>query len=202
MDRLKTAAVPSAKEFFAAELRSAMDKHRVSAAQESFDYLVALLIRYIEAEKFFVKNADGKLENNFLVDLYADYMQGSTEKKKLALQRLGDICLLISGFFSESLHRKIIDIGYYFGMGGTAYHHLSQLQMSGMMRGLYAELSHKFRPFSNVLGEMSEKSGVQSNRDILRLYERWLFTGSERLRTALSEHGIAVPVRTDVKARH
>jgi hypothetical protein len=202
MDRVKTATVSNAREFFAGELKNVLQKHRISAANESFEYLVGLLVRHIEADQFFVKNSQGKLEENFLVDLYSEYVQGSVEKKKIVLQRLGDICLLVSGFFAESLHRKVVDVGYYFGMGGTAYHNLAQMQMSKMMRGLYGELSEKFRPFSNALGEMSERSGLQSNTDILRMYERWLFTGSDRLRTILSEQGIAVPVKIDVKSRH
>ena len=129
MDRVKTASVSKAREFFAGELKSAMEKHGVSAQQESQEYLVGLLVRHIESEKFFVKTSDGKLENNYLVDLYTEYLQGGTAKKIIVLQRLGDICLLVSGFFSESLQRKVTDIGYYFGMGGTAYKQLSELHL-------------------------------------------------------------------------
>jgi len=189
------------REFFSAELRSVMEKQQVSAEKNSFEYLVDLLLRYTESEKFFAKNAEGRLEENILANLYADYLQGDLERKKGALKRLGDVCLFVTGFFADSLNRKIVDMDYYFGMGGTAYWHLSRLHLSGFGKTLYAELAQKFKPFSDVLGEISEKNGVQSNSDLLRLYERWLFTGSERLRDLLSQHGISCPLRLDPKIK-
>ena len=201
MKSVKSSKVTGAKDFFRGELKSVMEKQQVSAQTESIEYLADIMLRYMESDTFFVKNAEGKLENNILADLYAEYIQGSVQKKKLTLQRLGDICLLISGFFSDSLKRKVVDIDYYFGMGGSAYWTLSQIHASHGST-LYKELSMKFKPFSGILGELSERSGLQTNADILRLYERWLMTGSERLRGILSEQGIATPLTTETKFRH
>jgi hypothetical protein len=125
-------------------------------------------------------------------------VNGSPEAKKLTLRRLGDICLLISGFFADSLKRKLVDLDYYLGMGGSAYWKLSNLSDAGT---LYRELAMKFKPFSDVLGEMSERSGLNSNSDLLRIYEKWLLTGSDRLKILLSEHGIA-PVPIQIKTKH
>lgn len=202
MERTKPNAVFEAHSFFAEELRTVMEKHQLSAQGEAFNYLVHLLVRSIESDKFFVKRPDGKLDNNFLVEIYNESLGADLNVKKAALQRLGDICLVISGFFAESLQRKLVDVGYYFGMGGTAYKQLSTLQLNASMRSCYGELSDKFQPFSNVLNEMSERSGIQSNKDLLRLYERWLTTGSDRLKSVLNEHGIATPVVIDPKTKH
>jgi hypothetical protein len=202
MEKVRPKAVADARQFFNDELQQLMKKHRLSAKKDSFDYLVALLVRYMLSETFFVKDAEGKLNHNVLADLYAAYLNGSAEAKQAALQRLGDICLLVTGLFPDSLNRKVIDVDYYFGMGGTAYYQLSCLQFSSLGRSLYKELSVKFKPFSEVLGELGDRSGLQSNRDLLRLYERWLLTGSDRLKDLLSEHGIPTPVAIDPKVRH
>lgn len=202
MERAKPNTVLEASSFFAAELRTVMEKHQLSAQGESFNYLVHLLVRSIESEKFFVKRADGKLDNNFLVEMYTESLGADVAVKKAALQRMGDVCLVISGFFAESLQRKLVDVDYYFGMGGTAYRQLSHLQLNTGMKSVYGELSEKFKPFSNVLNEMSERSGIQSNKDLIRLYERWLTTGSERLKAVLNEHGIATPIIVDAKIKH
>lgn len=196
---VKSQKVADAREYFRGELQSALEKQQISAQTESIEYLVNLMLRYMESEAFFVKNAKGKLENNVLADLYAEYLKGSVEKKKLALQRLGDICLLISGYFSDSLNRKVVDIDYYFGMGGSAYWTLASIHNGS---SLYKELAVKFKPFSGILSEMSERSGLQTNSDLLRLYERWLFTGSDRLRGLLSEQGIATLAAPGTKVRH
>lgn len=190
MDRLKTATVADARDFFASELRLALENHGISAKPSSFEYLVGLLVKSISSENFFKVGTHGQYEDTLLFDLYAEYLQSSRDKKMALLQRLGDLSLVISGYFGESLQAKLVDIDYYFGMGGTAYGVLSEMEQNTTNKSIYEELSGKFQPFSNVLGEMSERSGVQSNKDILRLYERWMATGSDRLRKVLSDHGI------------
>ena len=190
MDRLKRATVADAREFFASELKLALENHGISARPSSFDYLVGLLVKSISSENFFKVGPSGQYEDTLLFDLYTEYLQSSREKQMSVLQRLGDLCLVMSGYFGESLQTKLVDIDYYFGMGGTAYGVLSEMENNRTNKIVYEELSGKFQPFSNVLGEMSERSGVQSNKDILRLYERWMATGSDRLRKILSAHGI------------
>ena len=190
MDRLKPATVADAREFFASELKLTMQNHGVSANPSSFDYLVDLLVKTISSENFFKVNPAGQYEDTLLFDLYVQYAQSPKEQQMAVLQRIGDLCLVISGYFGESLQSKLVDVEYYFGMGGTAYETLSCLENNKQSKGVYRELSGKFQPFSNVLGEMSERSGLQSNKDILRLYDRWMATGSDRLRKILNEHGI------------
>ena len=186
MEKLKPATVHDARDFFAGELRKAMHRHKVSAEPHAFEYLVSLLVKSIHSSNFFQTNESGKYEDTVLYELYISYTQASLEEKRNLLQRMGDICLLISGYFSESIQRKVVDLDYYFGMGGGAYSELAKVHPNP-----YRELSEKFRPFSNVLGEMSERTGLQSNKDLLRIYERWQATGSDRLRDILTEHGIA-----------
>ncbi|MBY0370059.1 hypothetical protein K2X33_05195 [bacterium] len=192
-------SVTGAREFFASELQSVMRKQQVEAQQDSFNYLVGLLVSSIDSNTFFAQSPEGKPADHYLVSLYAEYLEGTPEVKRRALRRLGDVCLMVSGFFPDSLNRKLVDVDYYSGMGGAAYWQLAQ---AGAETELFKELSVKFRPFSEVLSEMSSRSGLQNNQDVLRLYERWLHTGSDRLKALLAEKGIGVPFRTDVKSKH
>lgn len=197
----KDEAVPviAARDYFASELRTVLTKRQVDAKPDSFEYLVELLLRSMESDSFFARSADGKPMDNFLVGLYGEYVEGTPEVKRKALRRLGDVCLMVTGFFPDSLNRKIVDVDYYSGMGGAAYWQLAQWQSGSP---LFKELSLKFKAFSDVLGEMSERSGLQSNTDLLRLYERWLHSGSERLKEKLAEKGIDTPIRLEIKTRH
>lgn len=202
MSEVKPASVKGARDYFTVELKTALERQRISAEADSVEYLTELLLTYMKSDTFFAKGPDGKLENNVLAELYAGAIQGSVETRKLCLKRLGDICLLVTGLFPDSLRRKIVDIDYYFGMGGSAYWQLAHCQLTRLSRTLFAELAQKFVPFSNVLAEMSEKNGLHSNSDLLRLYERWLLTGNDRLKTLLREHGIATPVAVETKIKH
>ncbi len=195
-------SVTEAREFFAGELTDSLQRNKVRADKSSVDYLVELLMGYLRSDKFFVVKEDGKLSNNVLAELYFSYIQGNSEQKTGALKRLGDICLLVTGLFPDSLNRKMVDIDYYFGMGGSAYATLANFQITDLSQSLFSELSHKFVPFANVLSEMSEKNGLQSNTDLLRLYERWLLTGNDHLKSRLAQHGIASPVKIETKTKH
>jgi hypothetical protein len=201
MDRDKLQSVSVARDFFAKELRALLEKRQLTIQTDAFEYLVTLLTRFMEAETFFARTAEGKLENNYLVKIYSDYLQGTPEVKKQALKRLGDVCLMVTGFFADSLNRKLVDVDYYFGMGGAAYWHLSQTGFAST-NPMFHELSVKFKSVSNVLNELSDRSGLQNNKDVLRLYERWLQTGSGHLKDILSEKGIQSPVFFDVKTKH
>ena len=55
---------------------------------------------------------------------------------------------------------------------------------------MFDELSDKFTAFVEVLGEVSERTSLSSNADVLRLYERWLRTGSRRSGDLLASRGI------------
>ena len=202
MKRLKPASVTTAREYFSHELRRALRRNKILTQSSTFQYLVDLLTQYIETERFFEKTQDGKLSNHYLVDLYARHLAAGPEEKKAILRRLGDISLVISGYFAASLSRKNVSIEYYFGMGGTAYLTLSRMHFDSTSQNLFVELSSKFQPLSNILGELSERSGVQSNSDLLRLYERWLTTGSESLRNRLSRHGLTSVIAINHKTSH
>jgi hypothetical protein len=200
MDRIKQGHVSTAREFFSTELKTVMERHQIQTKYESFEYLVDLLTRFIDTEKFYARSAEGKLEENYLITLYGQYLEADAASKVIILRRLGDVCLFVTGFFADSLSRKLVDVDYYAGMGGTAYWQLSM--MHPPFKPLYQELSQKFKSLSGVLEEMSERSGMQSNTNLLRLYEKWLITGSDRLKSVLASNGIPAPVKIDKNQKH
>jgi len=56
-------------------------------------------------------------------------------------------------------------------------------------------LAAKFQPLVDALGEIGDAAYVYTQRDVLRLYEIWLKTGSARARRLLRRVGIeASPV--------
>ena len=78
---------------------------------------------------------------------------------------------------------------YYVAIGGFAYQTLSRVE-SDTFSPVFAELGDKFVAFVDVLSEVSERSSCTSNADLLRLYERWLKTGSQRSGQLLIERGV------------
>jgi hypothetical protein len=105
------------------------------------------------------------------------------------LRSVGDVSLFMSGFFSDSFTRRSVDIDYYRTLGECAYASLSRSE-SDAFADVFAELSRKFVGFMDVLADVSDRTTLASATDALRIYEKWLRTGSDRDGQRLIERGI------------
>src|SRR5439155_13333156 len=96
------------------------------------------------------------------------------------------------GMFSDSLSSSLVDVGYAIAMGSRAYDALGEVaaRHGRAHRSLWDELSEKFSQLVEVLNEVSERTVASSNAGLLRIYEKWMKTGSVRIATLLSEHGV------------
>lgn len=192
------------REHFRESIHSALSNQKVEAGEDTVYYVVNLLAYYTHADNLFSQTAEG-IDLKPLALIYAEAVEAhSREERHAALKRLGDVALLISGLFSSSLNRKVVDVDYYMAMGGSAYAHLSDISR-GTVRGrafcgIFGELSDKFPRFVDVLGEVSEQSGLGSQTDIMRLYEVWLRTGSRRAAERLRKLGIE-PIQSPISQR-
>jgi hypothetical protein len=111
-------------------------------------------------------------------------------QQRASLKEIGDVALFVSGFFSDSLTRKLVDVDYYVSIGGCAYNTLSRVEADEAFSPVFAELGEKFVGFVDVLAEVSERTSCSSNADLLLLYEKWLKTGSRRSGQLLVERGV------------
>ncbi len=112
------------------------------------------------------------------------------------LKNLGDLALFVAGFFGDFVERSLVDLDYYISMGGNAYSNLSDL-VGHRHRGesfadVYLQLAEKFGPLVDVLMDVAERSRGNSDADLdlVKLYERWLRTGSDQLHRLLLEKGL------------
>lgn len=181
------------REFFQSSLDEALDRQGIDAGVETTWYLVNLLTAFHRAERLFDFNGE-RFELRPLAMLYADALaEPATEQRHRIMRRLGDIALFISGVFAESLNRKLVDIDYYIAMGSNAYGYLSvsvRGRQGAPFGDVFDELANKFTDFVDVLALVREHADAGDARDVLRLYEVWLRTGSARALERLRELGI------------
>jgi hypothetical protein len=184
----------SIKEYFHDTVSEAIANQQIKASEETAFYLVNLLTAFSRSEQLFERGENG-VDLKPLALIYADALsQPNVIERSRLLQKLGDTALFIAGVFADSLNRKLVDVDYYIAMGGSAYSTVSE-----MLRGayhndtaklLFDELTEKFTAFVDVLNEVSEKSNLCTNADVLRLYEIWIRTGSKRAEGQLRRLGI------------
>ena len=105
------------------------------------------------------------------------------------------MALFVAGVFRHSFSRKPVGVDYYIAMGGNAYEHLSlACNRTGQGAGaVFSELGTKFALLAEVLTRTFEQ-GVESDTDLLEVYERWRRTGSARYARQLQQVGINLGV--------
>ena len=185
-------------EFFRGALRCALADQRLAVQEHTEHYVVNVLTLFARAEHLYESTPDGP-QLKPLAQMLADALDASSAAERdLALRRLGDVSLFMAGLFARGFARRLVDVDYHIAMGGRAYDALASSLEHGRRRALaqvFAELAAKFQPLVDALGEIGDAAYVYTHRDILRLYEIWLKTGSARANRILRRLGIeAAPV--------
>ena len=185
--------VANLREFFKDELHGALEKRHLAVEDQTEHYVVNLLTLFSRSEALYDQTPEGPRLKPLVVMLSEALEAPSVGDRHRGLQRLGDVSLFIAGFFARSFARKLIDIDYHIAMGGRAYATLGEALCHGRSRVLgkvFAELADKFQPMVDALNAVSECSYSHSDKDILRLYEIWLKTGSRRSYDILKRLGV------------
>jgi len=180
----------SAKEWFREMVADALSHRRIKIQEVTEFYLVNLLAGFLATERLFVEDADGTVTAEPLALILLRAVEADRRMRAAHLRRLGDTALFVSGFFGDSLARSLVDVDYYIAMGGRAYGALADSERG--QDALFEELSTRFGDFVDLFAEIAELSDLRSNRGLVRLYERFLATRSERVAQRLRERGVAL----------
>lgn len=191
----------SPKQYFSEMVDHGLEKKKLKALPAVKSYLVQLLEYYLDASRLYETETDemGNKNPTTLAELFLKASNSENNEKKELLKKLGDKSLYISGFFGNSLEKKLVDIDYYAGMGCVAYENLSYVIKEDTQSKVYKIFAKQFLDFVDVLSYISEKSLNQSEQNILRLYDRYLRTGSEVAKDKLIEMGVVTLSKDQIK---
>jgi hypothetical protein len=173
-------------EYFKGLVESALSRQHLRATELTSYYLVDLLCRFMRPDGRIPFHDDP--DQPLALRLSRALESGGMEQRA-RLRNLGDFSLFMSGYFSDSFRRRSVDVDYYVSMGEYAYGSLSRREQHAFAE-VFAELARKFVLYTDVLADVSERTGASSSVDILRLYEKWLRTGSPRDGQRLAERGV------------
>jgi hypothetical protein len=177
----------SSAEYFKELVERAIERQGVASSELSSYYLVQLLDNFVALDQ---KYAEMEVEKGTpLAELLCDALASEGKRRFSLLKFTGDLALFVSGFFSDSITRRRVDLDYYVRLGGYAYGGAARFSPLDIAE-VFMELAHKFPRFVDVLNEVSEQSAIAENAGILRLYERWRETGSRRSEALLRRAGI------------
>lgn len=197
MRDLSITIAPNISHFFQEVIADAIRVRHVEATDEAMSYLVSLLCEYAHPDE-----ATGATFNQPLTLVLHDALSTLGPERFRRLRGVGDHALYAVGFFAGHIETKGIDRGYVITVGATAYREAAamlRLRAQKTERGpnVLSELAVKFDRFAEVLRDVADGTlacGAHDERAVVKLYERWLKTGSARLGEELGSHGI-IPTR-------
>jgi hypothetical protein len=176
----------SSKGYFAKLVEEALGKRQLDPGPFVSDYLVQLLETNMLTQNMMVHST--------FAEMLLRAQNAEKQLRQELLRKLGDTSLYISGFFGDSLRRKIVDIDYYANIGGIAYGSLSREVPDKNQALVFNQFADRFLDYVDVLTYVSQTSSMQSNQDLLRVYERYVITGSPLAKDQLIERGLLAPV--------
>lgn len=190
----------TSNDYFVEAVESAFAERRFSTFPSAQSYLVKLLEYYVPAGNLFDEvDEHGRRTRPTLAESFLKAMNAEPQQRVDMLKKMADRALYITGFFSDSLQRKLVDVDYYADMGVSAYGVLADHCREDMAAKVYREYSAKFVAFSEILATISAQARIHDEANIMRLYETYAKTGSDFARERLLERGlIAVPL-SDLK---
>ena len=193
------AIAPNITLYFQEVISDAIRARQVEATDAATSYLVSLLCSFTHPDE-----QSGKSFDRPLTFLLHDALECSGPERFRRLRVLGDHSLYALGFFGGHIELKGVDRSYVSSVGSTAYSHAAAMlrtraraQKSSGEPDVLSELASKFDRFAAVLADVAEGTlacGARDERSVVKLYERWLKTGSTRLAEELGARGI-VPTR-------
>lgn len=186
---------------FSEVVKEACENRQVRTQPVVEVYLVQLLQFYLDSRNFHqpVHESSNERPLETFAEIYLQAMNSEAVKKRELMKIVGDRALYLTGFFADSLQRKAVDIDYYVEIGSAAYSNLSAWTREDSLSHVFDTFAKRFLDFVDVLNYISEKSQVQNDRDVLRLYDRYLRTGSDLAREKLSELGVVTLPKEQLK---
>ncbi len=183
--------------FFQEAVDGAARTKRVEMTNGTSQYIVLLLSDFARPDQ----RAGETLERPLTFLLNDALTTPNPGERFERLKSLGDGVLYASGFFRDHFEARGVDERYVHGIGQTAYDAASGMLNRDRTEGegfdIFGELSAKFHALVDVVAEVANLTVAKdsrTSRGVLKMYERWLKTGSESLAQALGEQGV-LPTR-------
>lgn len=148
-------------------------------------YSSDVLDKFALSQDFF-ETSDGKVREKILGMKLLEATQYSRDEQKKIYKEVGDMSLMVCGYFSESVNKKIVDTQYYAQLGKMAYSHLNTVSPTFLdIPSFYGMVATCFESLTTLMTILATKNrtGEENNlifRKVLRgeqVSEKELFSG-------------------------
>lgn len=188
----------SLQDFFRERIENAAERNKLDGNDDTLWYLTQLLCNYSKTSCFLDDNGTGATLTP-LAEYYRMALESPTKhERRLQLQRLGDVAIVVAGLFAGALERKPIDVRYYMSMGEAAYGTLagetSQSSRDRALQGIFESLATGFSDYVVVISEIPTRTSPE--KGLLQLVDEWESNHHPALARQLRQQGVFLEEET------
>ncbi|MBY0516598.1 MAG: hypothetical protein K2P81_06815 [Bacteriovoracaceae bacterium] len=167
MSDLKLVLAKDLKSYFFQNLNELNNKSLCPVPQETIFYSSVVLDRFALSASYFDLN-EGRVREKILGMKLLEAGQLSSEAQKRTYQEVGDMALMICGYFSESVNKKIVDLSYYAQIGKTAYGRLNNYDSRFLdVPDFYQIFASSFENVTTLINILAAKTKYEDPRQSL-----------------------------------
>ncbi len=149
------------------------NKKSINPIRPEFVYYSSLIMdHYGDANKYFEK-VDGKTREKILGIKLMESSQYPKEKQKIILKDIAETSLLLCGYFSDSLNKKIVDTKYYQEIGMLAFNRLNSFQNRAFdIAGFFEMMAKNFQCITSLMNLVSSEQEANPQNVLLIIPEK------------------------------
>ena len=180
--------------FFKERIENSVARHGLNSDEGPLWYLSQLLCNYSRTSAFLDNNGT-RCALTPLAEYYRQAAEsGSAHERRMLLQRMGDVAIVVAGLFSGALNRKAVGVDYYMSMGEAAYSTLADESVRSTrdrsLQGIFEMLATDFSDYVVAISEVPVKS--EEPKDLMALIDDWQTSEHPALKRELQARGVVL----------
>jgi hypothetical protein len=155
------------KGFFFDGLTELNKKSLCPVPQSIIYYSSDVLDKFTLSQDFF-ETSEGKIREKILGMKLLEATQLTREEQKRVYKEVGDMSLMVCGYFSESVSKKIVDTQYYAQLGKMAYSHLNNVTPTFLdIPSFYGMVATCFESMTTLMTILATKNRTGEENNLI-----------------------------------
>jgi hypothetical protein len=147
---------------------SELNKKSLCPVPDSIIYYSSDVLDKFALSEAFFETSDGKVREKILGTKLLEASQYSRDEQKKVYKEVGDMSLLVCGYFSESVNKKIVDTQYYAQLGKMAYSHLNNVSPTFFdIPSFYGMVATCFESLTTLMTIMATKDRREAGSNLI-----------------------------------
>ena len=143
-----------------------LNKKSLCPIPESVIYYSSDVLDKFTLSQDFFEMSEGKVRDKILGTKLLEASHMSKDEQRKVYKEVGDMSLIVCGFFSESVNKKIVDAHYYSQLGKMAYGHLNGVAPNFLdIPSFYKMIATCFESVTILMNRFASinRSGLENN---------------------------------------